>query len=65
MQADSLGTIICPPALGRSELGEGMNRFLDRAADSTWPNGVFWSRLVAVNRIAIMMAFLDFCAHFG
>ena len=41
-----------------------MNRLLDRAADSTWQNGVCWSRLVAVNRIAIMMAFLDFYARF-
>ena len=42
-----------------------MNRFLDRAVDSMWMNRVCWSRLVAVNRIAIMTAFLDFYAHFG
>ena len=65
MQANFLCTISCPLALGRSELGQGMNRFLDRAADSTWPNVVCWSRLVVVNHIAIMMAFLDFRTHFG
>ena len=64
MQTDFLGTISYPPALGRSELGQGLNRFLDRAANSTWSNKVCWSRLVAVNRIAIMMDFLDFHAHF-
>ena len=58
MQTNFLGTISCPPALGRSELGQGLNRFLDRAANSTWPNRVCWSRFVAVNRIAIMMASL-------
>ena len=65
MQTDFLGTIICPLALGRSELGQGLNRFLDRAASPTWSNMVCWSRLIAVNRIAIMMVFLDFRAHFG
>ena len=65
MQTDFLGTISCPPALGPSELGQGLNRFLDRVANSTWPNRVCWSKLVAVNHIAIMMTFLDFRAHFG
>ena len=65
MQDDSLGTISCPLALSRSELGQGMNRFFNRAADSTWPNGVCWFGLVVVNRNAIMMAFLDFRARFG
>ena len=65
MQADSLGTISWPPTFGRSELGQGKNRFLDRVVDSTWPNGVFWSRLVIVNGIAIMMAFLRFHARFS
>ena len=64
MQAYSLGTISYPLALGLSELRQGMNHFLDRAADSMWSNGVCWSRLVAVNRIAIIMAFLDFYARF-
>ena len=30
--ADFLGTISYPPALSRSELGQGLNCFLDRAA---------------------------------
>ena len=60
-----LGTISCPPAFCRSELGQGLNRFLDRVASSTWPDCVCWSRLVAVNLITIMMAFLDFYARFG
>ena len=58
MSWDFLGTISCPPALSLSELGQGMNRFLDRAANSTRPNRVCWSRLVAFNRITIMMAYL-------
>ena len=30
-----------------------------------WPDRVCWSRLVAVNCIAIIKASLDFHAHFG
>ena len=60
-----LGTISCPLTFCRSELGQGLNCFLDRAASSTWPNRVCWSRLVAINCIAIMMASLDFRARFG
>ena len=56
--ADFLGTISYPPALGRSELEQWLNRFFDQAANSTWLNRVCWSRLVAVNCIAIMMASL-------
>ena len=59
-----LGTISCPPALCRSELEQGLNRFLDRETSSTWPDKVCWFRLVAVNCIAIMMASLDFRARF-
>ena len=60
-----LCTMSWPPALSRSELGQGLNHFLDRAVSSTWPDRVCWSRLVVVNCIAIMMAFLNFRAHFG
>ena len=60
-----LGTISCPLALCQSEFRQGLYRFLDQATSSTWPDRVCWSRLVAVNCIVIMMASLDFRAHFG
>ena len=60
-----LGTISCPPALCRSELRQGLNRFLDRVTSFTWPDRVCWSRLIADNCIVIMMASLDFRARFG
>ena len=39
MQANFLGTISCSPTHGRSELRQGMNRFLDQTTDSMWSNG--------------------------
>ena len=60
-----LGTISFLPALCQSKLGQGLNRFLDRAASTTWTNRVCWSRLFVVNCIAIMMASLDFRARFS
>ena len=53
-----------PPALSRSELRQGLTHFLDQAANSTWPNRVCWSRLIAVNRIAVMMASLRLSCPF-
>ena len=62
--ADFLGTISCPLDLGRSELRQGLNHFLDQAKNSTWLNRVCWFRLVAVNRIAVMMAYLRLSCPF-
>ena len=60
-----LGTICYPPSLCRSKLGQGLNHFLDRGTSSMLPDRVYWSRLVTVNCIMIIMASLDFCARSG